>query len=92
MRSSNDTRAMRERLAKAWARAVCPDDGPRPDEMRLELKLHAAEVALDRAIGGRDSGKILMSWIREAETGEKPERVDFDATRHGEIPDASENT
>jgi len=81
MRSSGEIRVMRERVRKAWPKAVCPDDGPREDEMRLELKLHAAEVALDWALGCRDSGIILMEWVRQAETGEKPEPVDKDPGR-----------
>ena len=65
--SSEDMRLMRERVRRAWSRAASPDDGPRADEMTLELRLHGAEIALDWALGTRECGKILMEWVRQAE-------------------------
>jgi hypothetical protein len=81
MRSVKEVYAMREDVRKARSRAVAPDDGPRSGEMRLELQLHGAEIALDWALGSRDCGKILMGWAREAERGEKPPPVDYDEGR-----------
>ena len=73
MRSATDVRAMRERVRKAWGLAVAPEDGPRQDEMKLELQLHAAEIAIDFALGNKEAGRILLGWVREAE-GPRPAR------------------
>jgi len=80
--SSQDMRLMRERVARAWARAAVPDDGPRADEMTLESRLHGAEVALDWALGTRACGRILMEWIRQAEGAGEAGTEEKSAEKH----------